>query len=282
MKHWRIIIAVAGLGLLGMPAFGADAPHHTQRASIPGPGTLNYVMGAVSCNGRMLPDNNVITLPDDIVTHYKLRAGQELTTGAGKAEILLTPGIFLRVGSNSAVKMISPDPAKIQVELERGRASVAVDRASLPNIVQIDDNGVTTQLMKTGYYEFNANHPEVMVFDGMAEVEVGAGKRQAVADHQELALVANGAPEMRVNFNSHPTNDALYNWSSQRSQSLAVANHQIAYGYDYVYMPTFKAGWKWDPWMEEYTFQGRHYDVSQFGTAFDPGIGPYGLLEGYY
>jgi hypothetical protein len=113
MKYWRTIIAIAGLGLLRMPVFGADVPNPTQPANFPDPGTLNYVEGAVYFNGRMLTSRNV--------TNDELRAGQELTTGAGKAEILLTPGIFLRVDSNSAVKMISPDLAQTQVELEHGR-----------------------------------------------------------------------------------------------------------------------------------------------------------------
>ncbi len=120
MKHWRTIIAIAGLGLFGMPVFGADVPNPTQPANFPDPGTLNYVEGSVHLDGRLLTNRNV--------ANDEMRAGQELTTGAGKAEILLTPGIFLRVDSNSAVKMISPDLAETQVELLRGRAGVEVDQ----------------------------------------------------------------------------------------------------------------------------------------------------------
>jgi len=42
-----------------------------------------------------------------------------MATG-GKAEILLTPGAFLRVGGDSAVKMISPGLTNTQVEVQRG------------------------------------------------------------------------------------------------------------------------------------------------------------------
>jgi hypothetical protein len=112
MKHWRAIIAttfaIAGLGLVGMPAFGADIPNPTQPAGFPDPGTLNYVEGSASLDGQALNNKSV--------GNIELKAGQELTTGTGKAEILLTPGIFLRVDSNSAVKMISPDLAQTQVE----------------------------------------------------------------------------------------------------------------------------------------------------------------------
>ena len=84
------------------------------------PGTVNYIEGAAYLNGKPLHQQSVGSVALD--------PGQVLTTGAGKAEILLTPGIFLRVDSNSAVKMISPDLAQTQVELERGRAGVEVDQ----------------------------------------------------------------------------------------------------------------------------------------------------------
>ena len=127
-----------------------------------------------------------------------------MTTGAGKAEILLTPGIFLRVDSNSAVKMISPDLAQTQVELEHGRAGIEVDQIFPQNMVQIVDNGVTTQLIKTGYYEFDANQPEAMVFKGRAEVEVGDGKWETVKDHHEMALVADGVAREDGRFRFPP------------------------------------------------------------------------------
>ena len=89
--------------------------------------------------------------------------------------------------------MISPDLAQTQVELERGWAGVEVDQIFPQNEVQILDGGVMTQLIKTGYYEFDANRPEAMVFKGRAEVEVGDGRWEAVKGHHELALVGGGA-----------------------------------------------------------------------------------------
>jgi hypothetical protein len=126
MRNWRAIVVIAGLGILGMPAFGADLPNSADPAR---PGTVNYIEGAAFINGRSLNNRNV--------GNVELDAGQVLTTGSGKAEILLTPGIFLRVDSNSAVKMISPDLAKTQVDIEHGRAGVEVDQIFPQNMVQI-------------------------------------------------------------------------------------------------------------------------------------------------
>ena len=50
-----------------------------------------------------------------------------LETGDGKAEILLTPGVYLRLGSDSSVKMISNSLANTEVTVSQGEAMVEVD-----------------------------------------------------------------------------------------------------------------------------------------------------------
>ncbi len=269
MKQWRAIIATAalgaGFGVLGVPAFSADIPNPANPANQARPGTVNYIEGTALLNGSALNNRNVGST--------ELGANQELTTGAGKAEVLLTPGIFLRMDSNSAVKMISPDLAQTQVELEHGRAGVEVDQIFPENMIQVIDNGVTTQLMKTGYYEFDANQPEAMVFNGQAEVGLGDGRWEKVKDHHEIALAA-GVHEKTFDFNSHPTDDALYNWSRLRSQYLAEANNQIAG--EYADAPGFYPGWYWDPYMWDYTYLGWDPFYSPFGWGFYPWGGFYG------
>ena len=213
-----MLVALLGLGLLGAPAFAA------QQA---GPGTVNYVEGAAYLEGAQLNAKDV--------GNANLDAGQVLTTGKGKAEILLTPGVFLRLDDNSAVKMISPDLTLTQVELEKGRAGIEVDQIHDQNNLQVIDAGVTTRLQKTGYYEFDANNPTAMVFKGKAAVEVADGKTREIKGHHELMLAAaNGQPiatEKPRDFDADKSQDELYNWSSLRSQYLAESNNQIAAEY---------------------------------------------------
>ena len=65
------------------------------------PGTINYVEGSASINGR--------TLNQQSVGYAQLQPDQVLQTANGRAELLLAPGVFLRVGENSAVRMVSPN-----------------------------------------------------------------------------------------------------------------------------------------------------------------------------
>src|ERR1700740_98474 len=158
MKGWEALFV--GL-LLSAPAWGAD-----QNSRPVVPGTLNYVEGKVSLDGQ--------TLGPEAIGSTVIEAGQTLSTEAGKAEILLTPGILLRVASNSAARMISPGLANTQVELERGQAIVEVAEIHPENNIRISQDALTVRLEKTGLYEFVVDGNHVGVFEGKAEVDTGS------------------------------------------------------------------------------------------------------------
>jgi FecR protein len=265
MKPKSTMIALFGLAMFGATAFAAQPAQ---------PGTVNYVEGAASLDGQ--------TLNNKDVGSTTVQAGHELNTGAGKAEVLLTPGVFLRLDDHSAMKMVSPDLTLTQVDLEKGRAAVEVDEIHNQNDLQVIDDGVTTRLDKTGYYEFNANQPQAMVFKGLARTEVGDGKWRDIKSHHELRLTgeANGEPlakEKPADFDTHAT-DELYNWSSLRSQYLAEANNQMASEY---YGAGYGPGWFWDPYAFGYTYMSFEPFASPFGWGFYP-FGWGGFLGGYY
>lgn len=263
MNTKSITILLLSLGLLSAPAFGADLPQNN--ADIAQPGALNYVEGSALLEGQKLSNKSV--------GDTQLNPGEVLTTHTGKVEVLLTPGVFLRVDDNSAVKMISPSLTLTQVQLLHGRAGVEVDEIHPQNDLEIIDAGVVTQLVKNGYYEFDANNPTAMVFTGKAAVEVKPGKYRVVKNHHEFLLTPEeaGKPltkEKPRDFNIKQAKDDLYNWSSLRSQYLAEANQQIAP--DYVDSPDFYPGWYWDPYFMDYTFIGASPFWSPFGFGFYP------------
>ena len=250
MMTRMMTIAILGVEVLCAPAFGANPAR---------PGTVNYVEGAVYIEGKQLTPKDIGTLG--------LNAGQVLSTVDGRAEILLTPGVFLRLDDHSAVKMISPYITPTQVEMDRGRAAVEVDELYPQNDLEILDGGIDTQLVKTGYYEFNTNIPTVEVFTGKAAIQVGDGKYKVVKGHHEVAL-ADAMRERPISFNIRDASDNLYNWSSLRSQYLADANNEISG--EYAGVAGFKPGWYWDPYMWDYTFIGMDPYWSPFGFGFYP------------
>src|SRR5262245_61240468 len=70
-------------------------------ATNPGrPGMVNYAEGVVKVGGQTIGSNQI--------GQTEVHPGEVLSTGQGKAEMLLTPGVLLRLNDNSQVRMVSP------------------------------------------------------------------------------------------------------------------------------------------------------------------------------
>ena|ERR1035441_4024089 len=85
----------------------------------------------------------------------------------------MPPGIFLRVGQNSSLQMNSPGLADTITTLRKGRAMVEVAEIRPENNVRISENNSSTQLLKPGLYDFDADRGLIRVFDGKAFVQIG-------------------------------------------------------------------------------------------------------------
>jgi hypothetical protein len=172
--------------------------------------------------------------------------------------------------------MISPNLEKTEVELVKGRADVEVDQLYKQNDLLVKIGGGETRLLKTGLYAFNFENRTVQVFDGEAEALPAGGlqKRIVVKKGHELAMNEDGAKPQH--FDKAASQDALYNWSSLRSQYLGEANVQLASAYEGA--PGFAPGWFWNAGLYGYTW------LPGDGAFFDPfGYGfysPYYLYEG--
>jgi hypothetical protein len=268
-------IGITALAALFAPALFALDLQTTPAPTNPAvPGTLNYIEGAATINGQFLGQNSVGSAT--------LQPGQTVATINGRVEVLLTPGVFLRLGHNSAVRMISPDITNTALAVEHGRAEIEVDQLFKQNDIHIVEDNVPVQLVKTGLYEFNADNSSMFVFDGEAAIDKGDGHWTKVKSSHEVNLSAGAADAKPAKFNVNEQEQAgLYKWSSLRSDYLAEANQQMAGDYGAGYAP----GWYWDPYMFDYTFLGPYPFMSPFGWGFAPfGWGGYygGFYPGFY
>ena len=257
LARWKIALSLAMV--LSLPAWGADTSRRTAM-----PGTLNYVEGRASIGDQALDSKAVGSM--------QLQTGQVLETGTGKAEVLLTPGVYLRVGSNSAVKMVSSDLTNTQVAVNQGEAMLEVDQIYKENNIHISQPGANTRVLKTGLYDFDANNRQVRVFDGKADVAAG-DHTTTVKGGRELALNETGKLKSQ-GFDKKEisqTND-LYRWSSLRSEYLSEANVNTArlyYANGWYGPGWWGPGWYWDPWFAGFTFlPGNGFFYNPFGWGF--------------
>lgn len=258
--RWRMAVGSCFLAaLLTVPMWGSEST--ARRTAMPG--TLNYVEGQASMGDQ--------TLDSHAVGNAELQNGQVLETGNGKAEILLTPGVYLRVGSNSSVKMISNSLTNVEVALNQGEAMVEVDQLYQENNLRVRQPGADTRLVKTGLYDFDATNGGVRVFDGKAMVRADDHDITVKKNHQ-LELNSVKLKAASFNKNQITKNDDLYRWSSLRSEYLSEANVNAAQMY-YVngwYGPGWWGpGWYWDPWFSGFTFlPASGFFYNPFGWGF--------------
>ena len=209
-----------------------------------GPGTIGYVQGQVALGGKPL-------LPS-AEGRASLKAGEMLSTGSGRVEVALEPGVVLRLEPASVVKMVVAEPAKSEVMLVSGRAYVSVGNVEGKRDLQVDTaNGVQTLLLEHGSYGFDAKAGVLKVYDGKAAVsENDNAKWTNVKGGHEIAL--DGSATKAVDFDE--------------------AGDRGGYG-DGAYGPGYGFG--------GYGYGGLGYGGFGYGDGF---YGPYafGVYPGFY
>jgi hypothetical protein len=231
---------------------------------------VNYVEGQVDLNGQQLTSR--------AVGSAQVGNGEVLETQNGKVEILLTPGVLLRLGNGSALRMDSPGLTDTRVALLRGEAMVEVTQLFKENHLEIADQGATALLVKKGLYEFDPNR--VAVFDGEAKVTEG-DKQVTVKKGKDLPLTSGTVKAVSFDRNVH---DDLYAWSNLRSEYLSQAAIESARAYIVNPYGFYGAGWYWNPWFGMYSFlPGSGFLYSPFGWGFfSPGFAYYAPVVGYH
>ncbi len=287
MRSWKTIASSSlGLVLAGVLCFpvwaqanGVQAGQQLAPQAGARAGTVNYVEGQASIGGRALSEKSVGSA--------QLQAGQTLATQNGRAELLLTPGVLLRLDNNSAAMLNSGGLENTEVAVQGGRAMVEADEVLHDNHIAIHEGPASVLLVKNGLYDFDAAHGQFRVFDGRAEVTVG-GKTFTVQGGHQFDL---NAPKLKARgFDKKADEDAFYRWGSLRSSYLAEANADAARGfaqgyyggpgyssgpgysngpYASYYSGGYGPGWFWDPYFSAYTWlPGDGIFYSPFGFGF--------------
>ena len=258
-RGWGLVLASV---LLPATVWGVD--QGTQKS--PGvPGTVNYVEGQVSLGGEELTARSIGSATVD--------PGQSVATGNGKAELLLTSGVFFRLGSNSSAKMLAAGLTNTEVELDSGRAILEVAEIYPENNLRVREDGMTARIEKAGLYEFDLDGEVLRVFEGKAEANMENHHVTLKSEHQ-LRVGDNGTLTVTKFDRKEYESGDLYAWSSLRSSYVAEANvNEAGYYAQYGGVPGgplwWGAGWYWDPWFDAYTFMpGDGIFFSPFGWGF--------------
>ena len=249
------------MAMLALAATPAPAQYVVSAKS----GMVNFTEGQVDLNGQPV-ESSLTQYPD-------IKEGSVLSTQEGRAEVLLTPGVTLRLGEHASLKMITKRLIDTRLELLAGSAVVEADQIAKDTNVTVVVNGAAVSLPKAGIYRFDAAPARVKVYSGEAAV-LGGAETTLVGSGRAGTL--NGGTVTAEKFNVDDT-DALDHWSHRRGELMAMANvsaassfHSSNYGY---WSPFYMSGitsmgcagiWGYNLWYGMYTY------VPCSGMAFSP------------
>ncbi|HLK20910.1 MAG TPA: hypothetical protein VKT81_18285 [Bryobacteraceae bacterium] len=278
--------SVAGLAFAILSVGSAHAQYTISARS----GVVQYVEGTAYLN-----DNPV---EPKIGNFPNMKDNEVFRTTEGMAEVLLTPGVFLRMSENSAIRMISNKLTDTRVEILSGSAMVESDEIdkelSKEASVTLLYKGSSMLLVKHGLYRVDAEQGLFKVYDGEAIVKGDSGQ---LTLHKGKETVLTGAL-MAVSFDTK-ADDELYRWSDRRSGYMAKANVSSANslmggGYSALGYPgfggfsgfggcsglAFGLPWQFNPMFGMYTYVPCNgFGYSPFGYGF---YSPYDVWQAPY
>lgn len=214
--------------------------------------------------------------------------GDRVLTGAsGKAEILLNPGSYVRLGPNTVFEFKSTSLDDLQLKLGKGSAILEVfaDEEFKVSIEALN-SGIT--LIESGVYRID------IADDGSAKVSVTRGQARigdtAVKKGRQARV--NGAQVTVAKFDTG-NRDEFDTWSKERAKDLAKISEQLertamrtalmrsfygaGRGYGWNMYNSFGL-WAYHPYWRSYCFIPFGYGWnSPYGYGFGPGIQWYNL-----
>jgi DUF971 family protein len=233
MKYTRIL-GVSG-GFLALAGLACAQSAISARA-----GMVNYVEGKVLLDGKPV-ETKFGVFP-------QMKNDSQLRTGDGRAEVLLSPGSFLRVAENSGVKMVSDRLTDTRLEFLGGSAVVECAGLAKDETLTVTYRDATIGLLRNGVYRIDSEPAEIRVYDGEASV-TRDGKTVSVKHSHLLPL--EGAT-VAQKFDDQ-TGDSLTSWARRRSQYVATANVSAAREAG-QYGGWGSNSWAWNPYYGMYTF----------------------------
>lgn len=219
-------------------------------------GVVNYTEGDVLVGGKTVEPKNG--------KFAEWKKAEELVTGEGRAEVLLTPGVFLRISENSKLVLEENRLSDTRVRLMQG--SVLLECAELlqDNAVTLSYNGFNMAVRKAGLYRLDSDPATARAFEG---------ELQVVGNGQSLLLRKGKVTQLGNLLNADKfdskMNDAFFRWASRRAEPLAIASFSSAKTIYSSGSAWNYGGWMFNPYFGFFTYiPMRGYYNSPFGYRF--------------
>jgi hypothetical protein len=173
-------------------------------------GIIQYIEGDVFL------DSGRLQLPSD--KYRQMQNGQSLSTKQGRAELLLTPNIYLRLGENGSLRMEQNDFTDTQLALEQGSALIEAVEVIKGNRFRLSLAAGVVEISKAGLYRIDAGSSELRVYGGAAGVT--CGNRKAIIKRRKMTRLDSNPRSSK--FDAYVA-DSMHRWAGKRSFDLFIA-----------------------------------------------------------
>ncbi|HZS04118.1 MAG TPA: FecR family protein [Blastocatellia bacterium] len=227
----------------------------------------------------------------------QMKEGDQLiTTADSRAEVLLSPGSYLRLDGSTKLRAVGTRFSAMRFELLAGSVIAEVSAEENTNIKQENPLEVVTPhgsvaITKTGVYRLDVRDTYTSVSTHKGELYLGT-RDQAVAktalkvSKDKVARLTGSAATPEIAKLDRYNTDDFEEWSFQRAETLVAAHRSVLSRSSSL--GTLASGWIFDPFYNCYTFVpfGRRFTTA-YGFGFyssygSCGCGNYGYWYPYY
>jgi hypothetical protein len=201
-------------------------------------GVIQYIEGEVFGEGK-LP----LEPPD---RYLQLENGQSLRTKQGRAELLLSPGAYLRLGENGLLRIEQNKLDDTQLTLVQGSALIEVVQQIKGNRIRLRFLTSVIEVMKAGLYRLDAASSELRVYGGAVQV-ASRNKKATIKTGRMVRLDGDLDPDK---FDVDAA-DSLHEWAARRSFDLFAVSSKA------------RTQMHWTPissgWLRNFNYRMRFY-----------------------
>jgi hypothetical protein len=226
----------------------------------------------------------------------QMKEGDLLATAdESKAEVLLNPGSYIRLGEQTEVRAVNTSLSEMRFELVKGSVIVEVGELEKQIVVEIQTPAGVISVNKPGIQRLDVTGGVTTIAVRQGEAYLGTREQLLAKQATKIgrgkmtrlssAFVA-GSQLQLAKIDKDATVDELDAWSFNRAQTMMAANQSVLRRQQS--RSTLAYGWYFDPFFNTYTFIPGGGYFSPYGFPFFSRYGdfryyfPYGVPYYYY
>jgi hypothetical protein len=185
-----------------------------------------------------------------------LKAGEVLRPVRGIANAQPVAGVSVRVAAGSALRVVALEPGRTELKLEDGLANISVHDPADKMLLLVDLPNGEVQMLKNGFYTFNAATNTVRVLRGEANAFETSAPPEAkpikVKEDHALTFAVSGKPHTVEFYPFQAQGDLIGapRGDSREAYGDGPGYAPGGYGYGFYGGPGWDYGWggPWGGW----------------------------------